>query len=48
LVAEGDPRDLRTSSKDPWVKAFFNREIPQEENRSAAPPGGETANGISS
>jgi len=38
LVAEGDPRDLRTSSQDPWVKAFFNREIPREENRAAAAP----------
>jgi phospholipid/cholesterol/gamma-HCH transport system ATP-binding protein len=43
LVAEGDPRDLRTSSKDPWVTAFFNRETPQKQNRSAvAAPGGET------
>jgi phospholipid/cholesterol/gamma-HCH transport system ATP-binding protein len=49
LVAEGDPRELGKSSKDPWVKAFFNREIPQEQNRGATPaaPGGETGrNGI--
>jgi len=51
LVAEGDPRELGKSSKDPWVKAFFNREIPQEQNRgaTAAGPGGETGrNGIES
>jgi phospholipid/cholesterol/gamma-HCH transport system ATP-binding protein len=34
LVAEGDPRELAKSSEDPWVKAFFNREIPKEQDRS--------------
>jgi phospholipid/cholesterol/gamma-HCH transport system ATP-binding protein len=40
LVAEGDPRELGKSSKDPWVKAFFNREIPKQEHQ-AAPAGNE-------
>jgi len=35
LVAEGDPRELGEISKDPWVKAFFNREIPEGQNRPA-------------
>ena len=26
IVAEGDPRTLRDSSDDPWVRQFFNRE----------------------
>jgi phospholipid/cholesterol/gamma-HCH transport system ATP-binding protein len=26
IVAEGDPRMLRDSSDDPWVRQFFNRE----------------------
>jgi phospholipid/cholesterol/gamma-HCH transport system ATP-binding protein len=26
IVAEGDPRALRDSSDDPWVRQFFNRE----------------------
>ena len=26
IVAEGDPRRLRDSSDDPWVRQFFNRE----------------------
>jgi phospholipid/cholesterol/gamma-HCH transport system ATP-binding protein len=43
LVAEGDPRDLRTSSKDPWVKAFFNREIPPGQNPGAAAPAAKPA-----
>ena len=38
LVAQGDPRELGTTSTDPWVKGFFNREIPQEQNRLAATP----------
>jgi phospholipid/cholesterol/gamma-HCH transport system ATP-binding protein len=33
LVAEGDARELAQHSTDPWVRAFFNREIPRE-----APP----------
>jgi phospholipid/cholesterol/gamma-HCH transport system ATP-binding protein len=47
LVAEGDPRGLGKSSTDPWVKAFFNREIPQEQNQpaTATSPGG---NGMAS
>lgn len=28
IVAEGDPRELRDSSPDPWVRAFFNRQTP--------------------
>jgi phospholipid/cholesterol/gamma-HCH transport system ATP-binding protein len=26
IVADGDPRVLRDTSEDPWVKSFFNRE----------------------
>ena len=26
IVAEGDPRKLRDTSEDPWVRQFFNRE----------------------
>jgi phospholipid/cholesterol/gamma-HCH transport system ATP-binding protein len=26
IVAEGDPRELRDHSDDPWVRQFFNRE----------------------
>jgi phospholipid/cholesterol/gamma-HCH transport system ATP-binding protein len=26
IVAEGDPRTLRDTSADPWVRRFFNRE----------------------
>ena len=26
IIAEGDPRKLRTESTDPWVRQFFNRE----------------------
>jgi phospholipid/cholesterol/gamma-HCH transport system ATP-binding protein len=26
IVADGDPRELRDTSEDPWVKSFFNRE----------------------
>lgn len=42
LVAQGDPRELGKSSTDPWVKAFFNREIAHEQNQPAAAtsPGG--------
>jgi phospholipid/cholesterol/gamma-HCH transport system ATP-binding protein len=29
IVAEGDPRTLRDSSDDPWVRQFFNREAEQ-------------------
>ncbi len=29
IVAEGDPRALRDSSDDPWVRQFFNREAEQ-------------------
>jgi phospholipid/cholesterol/gamma-HCH transport system ATP-binding protein len=45
LVAEGDPRELGKTSKDAWVKAFFNREIPKEQNRPAqtADPAGQPA-----
>ena len=25
IVAEGDPRTLRDTSTDPWVRQFFNR-----------------------
>lgn len=40
IVAEGDPKALRDSSPDPWVRAFFNREPPQK----AATPGKSTIN----
>ncbi len=26
IVAEGDPKDLKENSQDPWVRKFFNRE----------------------
>ena len=26
IVAQGDPRELRDESADPWVRQFFNRE----------------------
>jgi phospholipid/cholesterol/gamma-HCH transport system ATP-binding protein len=44
LVAEGDPRELGKNSKDPWVQAFFNRQIPGEHYRLAASvaPGSES------
>ena len=31
IIAEGDPRWLRDNSTDPRVKAFFNREVLQQE-----------------
>ncbi len=30
IVAEGDPRVLRESAEDPWVRQFFNRETEGE------------------
>ena len=30
IVAEGDPKTLRDSSPDPWVKAFLNRKPPNK------------------
>jgi phospholipid/cholesterol/gamma-HCH transport system ATP-binding protein len=30
IVADGDPRELRDHSDDPWVKSFFNREASEE------------------
>ncbi|MCG3133263.1 MAG: putative ribonucleotide transport ATP-binding protein mkl [Planctomycetes bacterium] len=30
IVAEGRPADLRDGSSDPWVRAFFRREVPEE------------------
>jgi phospholipid/cholesterol/gamma-HCH transport system ATP-binding protein len=30
IVAEGRPQDLRDRSTDPWVRAFFRREVPRE------------------
>ncbi len=43
LVAEGDPRELAKTSTDPWVKAFFNREIPKKQDQTAptADPAGQ-------
>jgi len=42
IVAPGDPKALRESSHDPWVRAFFNREPPKkgEEACAADPPSG--------
>ena len=31
LVAEGDPRTMGKNNKDPWVRAFFNRDTPEQE-----------------
>lgn len=50
IVAEGDPKELRDSSPDPWVRAFFNRQPPKKANASDVPsraiapmsPGGES------
>ncbi|HEX4125351.1 MAG TPA: ATP-binding cassette domain-containing protein [Tepidisphaeraceae bacterium] len=35
IVADGDPKTLRDSSPDPWVRAFFNRQLPPSHPRSA-------------
>lgn len=34
IVAEGDPRELRDSAEDPWVRAFLRREAVPEEASS--------------
>lgn len=33
VVAEGRPAELRDGSPDPWVRAFFRREVPEEAKR---------------
>ena len=30
IIAEGKPRELQESSPDPWVRAFFNRQPPEQ------------------
>jgi phospholipid/cholesterol/gamma-HCH transport system ATP-binding protein len=30
IIAEGDPKVLRDSSDDPWVRQFFRREATAE------------------
>jgi phospholipid/cholesterol/gamma-HCH transport system ATP-binding protein len=30
VVAQGEPKRLRDESTDPWVRAFFRREVPPE------------------
>jgi phospholipid/cholesterol/gamma-HCH transport system ATP-binding protein len=35
VVADGDPKTLRDSSADPWVRAFFNRKLPPGHPRAA-------------
>jgi phospholipid/cholesterol/gamma-HCH transport system ATP-binding protein len=30
IIAEGDPKVLRDSSDDPWVRRFFRREVAAE------------------
>lgn len=41
IVAEGDPKSLRDESRDPWVRAFFNREPPQKGDQAHEATGGE-------
>lgn len=43
IVAEGDPKSLRDESRDPWVRAFFNREPPKTGDKAEATTAGATA-----
>jgi phospholipid/cholesterol/gamma-HCH transport system ATP-binding protein len=36
IVADGDPRDLRDNSDNPWVKQFFHREASAAKEREAS------------
>ncbi|HZQ63310.1 MAG TPA: ATP-binding cassette domain-containing protein [Casimicrobiaceae bacterium] len=36
IIAEGDPRVLRDTSTDPFVRQFFHRELPVHDRHSAA------------
>ncbi|HTW93217.1 MAG TPA: ATP-binding cassette domain-containing protein [Tepidisphaeraceae bacterium] len=38
IVAEGDPKTLRDSSPDPWVRAFFSGELPPGVKSAAGTP----------
>lgn len=33
IIGEGEPWELREHSKDPRVKAFFNRQVMEDKNR---------------
>ena len=36
IVADGDPRELRDHSDNPWVKQFFLREASVAEEKEAS------------
>jgi phospholipid/cholesterol/gamma-HCH transport system ATP-binding protein len=38
IIADGDPKSLRDNSPDPWVRAFFNRELPPGHPRQGETP----------